>query len=495
MSRITHFKSQPINIQYWDYYILCRLNAEAALTLQRMEFWDGTKDAGNSHAEDINDMQALSGETPTQDVSAWVYKSQDELHWELMGIVGEKRVKDLFKVLEKDLGYIKVRNNPYKGWDRKKQYEFEAGLVQSHINYLGYIVSFFGLPLRRLRPIFYAIEALTRNEIYIEQLSVELVIKKISEFREDPKLPHFLKNDLEKLGELSMKQPLRSFGNFAEWKAQNCGMQSAESPNASRKTADSIPQKRGSNSIEYKTENTKQRRQREDRKNGTSQQSATVSTQQESFHSFDHSSSSSSKKSSSQGTKREKKPEVIFPPEAEQVYQLLADLNITCLKKDEAHRDNCIHLVSKGMTTVEKLESLMQSCWQLSHLKGKALNLKNLINALPGWLQMQQSVATTLPSIGTRVISSYDDDDFVDDTFYEVKVTDKELAEDIRKTVHFYNADDRYEECLEQIVSFKQAAMLSNYKMYEKIVSTCGSVSPDRYGIDTFLEKLQRIVM
>lgn len=282
MSRITHFKSQPVNIQYWDYYILCRLNSEATIALQRMEYWDGTKDAGNSHAEDINDMQALSGETPTQDVSAWIYKSQDELHWELMGVVGEKKVKDLFRVLEEDLGYIKVRNNPYKGWDRKKQYEFEAGLVQSHINYLGYIVSFFGLPLRRLRPIFYAIEALTRSGIYIDQLNVKLVIKKISEFREDPKLPHFLKNDLEKLGNLSTNQPLRSFGNFAEWKAQNCGMQSAESPNASRKTADSIPQKRGSNSIEYKTEKTKQRRQREDKENAASQQRATVSTEQES---------------------------------------------------------------------------------------------------------------------------------------------------------------------------------------------------------------------
>lgn len=169
-----------------------------------------------------------------------------------------------------------------RGIQRPTFDEFEAGLVQSHINYLGYIVSFFGLPLRRLRPIFYAIEALTRSGIYIDQLNVKLVIKKISEFREDPKLPHFLKNDLEKLGNLSTNQPLRSFGNFAEWKAQNCGMQSAESPNASRKTADSIPQKRGSNSIEYKTEKTKQRRQREDKENAAPQQHATVSTGQES---------------------------------------------------------------------------------------------------------------------------------------------------------------------------------------------------------------------
>src|SRR5437868_7872069 len=112
MSRITHFKTQPVNIQYWDYYILCHLNPEATLALQRMEFWDGTKDAGISHAEDINDMQVLSGETSTQDVSPWIYKSQDELHWELMGITGEKKLQKLIDFLIDDLNYLEARNNP-----------------------------------------------------------------------------------------------------------------------------------------------------------------------------------------------------------------------------------------------------------------------------------------------------------------------------------------------------------------------------------------------
>ena len=43
MSRITHCAYFPLNIDYWDYYILCGLNIEAARILQRLELWDGTK--------------------------------------------------------------------------------------------------------------------------------------------------------------------------------------------------------------------------------------------------------------------------------------------------------------------------------------------------------------------------------------------------------------------------------------------------------------------
>jgi hypothetical protein len=43
MSRITHCAYFPLNIDYWDYYILCGPNIEAACILQRLECWDGTK--------------------------------------------------------------------------------------------------------------------------------------------------------------------------------------------------------------------------------------------------------------------------------------------------------------------------------------------------------------------------------------------------------------------------------------------------------------------
>lgn len=137
-----------------------------------------------------------------------------------------------------------------------------------------------------------------------------------------------------------------------------------------------------------------------ERKNGGSHQSSTVSTQQESSHSFNQSQSSLV---SSQQTKPEEKQEVVFSPEAEQVYALATDLNITCLKRNDEHRGNCMHLASKGVTTQEQMKSLMQHCWQKSYLKDKDLNLKNLINELPGWLQLQRRTSAA-PS--TDVVTS-----------------------------------------------------------------------------------------
>lgn len=389
MSRITHFKAQPVNIQYWDYYILCRLNPEATLALQRMEYWDGTKDAGISHAEDINEMQALSGEMPTQDVSPWIYKSQDELHWELMGITGEKKLQKLIDFLVDDLNYLEARNNPYKGWDRKKQYEFKAEYIQEHVNYLGYIVSYFKLPLRRLRPIFYAIEALTREQIYIDRLNVELVIKKLSDFRKDSKLPHFLKNDLEKLGELSLDQPLRSFGNFAEWKAQNCGMESAESRNASRKNADSSPQKRGSNSIEDRTEKTKQRGQKEERKNDASHQKANV-THGHASPSSTPSGKTQSQKSASSSQQEQPKEKVMLNEEEQQVYTLVCHHLFTADPPEvtPTMKGHCAKL-AQHIKNDAQLVSLLDFTRKEQHLDGKTVYFGNLARGLNGWLQTQ----------------------------------------------------------------------------------------------------------
>ncbi len=39
----------------------------------------------------------------------------------------------------------------------------------------------------------------------------------------------------------------------------------------------------------------------------------------------------------------------------------------------------------------------MQHCRQIPFLQGKTLNLKNLVNGLPGWLQLQRK-ATAAPS-------------------------------------------------------------------------------------------------
>jgi hypothetical protein len=253
MSHITHFKKQPVNVQYWDYYILCRLNTDATIALQRMEYWDGTKEDGNVHAENINDALIQQGQEPTQDTGNWVYKSGDELHWELMGVTGERRLPKLLNFLIDEVGYLAERNNPINTWDRKKQYCFQRRLIQQHINYLSYIIDYFDLPMARLTPVFYAIERLTADKCYIDKINAEKVLAMIEKMKGDEKLPHFLKHELVKFSQTFSNPGFIPFRNFAEWKAQICGMHSAKTQNRSRKTADSIPQKRGSNSIEDKT--------------------------------------------------------------------------------------------------------------------------------------------------------------------------------------------------------------------------------------------------
>src|SRR2546421_11363656 len=84
-SRITHERFLPKNIAYWDYFILCRLNTTAALALQRMEYWDGTKADSNIHGEQINEHLVAAGKPATQETSPFVDKSNEEPSWEPIG--------------------------------------------------------------------------------------------------------------------------------------------------------------------------------------------------------------------------------------------------------------------------------------------------------------------------------------------------------------------------------------------------------------------------
>lgn len=113
-----------------------------------------------------------------------------------------------------------------------------------------------------------------------------------------------------------------------------------------------------------------------ERKNAASEQTSTISNQQSSFsHSFTQSSSS----------------EISFSAEEETVYQLAIQKHISALKRNQDHKAYCAKLASKGVTTPEKIESLMQHCWRkLKHKGNVDLYLKNLVTELEGWLQVQE---------------------------------------------------------------------------------------------------------
>lgn len=156
-----------------------------------------------------------------------------------------------------------------------------------------------------------------------------------------------------------------------------------------------------------------------ERKNDVSRQNATVSTQNDVSHSFDHASlnfSSSQETKPTQETKpsgekretKQTKPEVVFSPEAAKVFQLAKELNLVALKGDEKDRDNCTILAEKGFTTLEKLDELMEFCWKerpylvRADGKRKSLCLQNLVTEHPGLLQIQRR-ATAAPSATVAV--------------------------------------------------------------------------------------------
>jgi hypothetical protein len=275
MSRMTHGANQSKTILFWDYYILCRLDAESAMILQRLEYWDGVKNGSNIVAEEINDELIENGKEATQDTEQFVYKSQDELKWELMGLVGTNNLGIKLRILTTELLYVISRNNPLNPTDRKKQYHMAKDYVQIRLDYLTHITTTFQKAGYRMNAVHYAIEDLTKERIYVEDLDITRVVRKLVvlcqqaeiddikaiEDREqqksiprgtkkptpyEPVLPKFLRIQLKKDKPLIENIDLNSESptfNFKEWETLKLkNDQSLKLKNGFPKNKDSIPQ-------------------------------------------------------------------------------------------------------------------------------------------------------------------------------------------------------------------------------------------------------------
>lgn len=205
-----------------------------------------------------------------------------------------------------------------------------------------------------------------------------------------------------------------------------------------------------------------------ERKNDEPQQSAITLAGEDSFsHSLDSSSQSS----------QDTKSEVVLNERQQRIFDF-AKKDIFKAKIPEITekiKSVCDELVDH-IETQEQFDSLV-AVVRKRFPKG-AIHLKNLTNAnvLNEWSQTQ---AQCTPDANETPMS---DNDFA--------VTDDELAEDIKKTVHFYGTDDRFEECLANILDFKRKAGLSNYKVCDMIANASIGVQRE-HGIDVFMEKLQ----
>jgi hypothetical protein len=164
-----------------------------------------------------------------------------------------------------------------------------------------------------------------------------------------------------------------------------------------------------------------------------------------------------------------------FTEDEELVFGLAKQKHISRLKRDERHKEYCALLASEGVATLEQIESLIQFCRQKPHMAvGKELYLKNLVNELDGWLQIQTLITEELSELGDPV------------------VTDEELAEDVMKAIQAYGEEDHLDRHLATVMSFRRMAELSNYKMSEKIFNIRRNISPEKYSIDDFMEKLRQ---
>jgi hypothetical protein len=163
----------------------------------------------------------------------------------------------------------------------------------------------------------------------------------------------------------------------------------------------------------------------------------------------------------------------------------------------------------------------MLHCKQLPFLAGRPLNLKNLVNELPGWLQVQAnsspdeqcSSAYVGDEINERnkakrrariqekqlaqtgvARSSYDDDDYVDDTFYGSKVSDAEMAEKIAYFSAHFGDEANVEENQRKAVQLQRELGISREKLYDCLFGA--QVMADKKGktMGIFFEQLRLIV-
>jgi hypothetical protein len=173
-------------------------------------------------------------------------------------------------------------------------------------------------------------------------------------------------------------------------------------------------------------------RDKEERKNDAPHQTPNVTTQESSsIHSSTQSSFS----------------EIELTEDERMVYELVKKKHISRLKKDEKHKDYCAQLIREGVTTLERIESLIQFCRQKTHLAvGKELYLKNLVNELDGWLQIQSQLPPAPEELPP--------------------VTDAEIAEKVTGFCRIYK-DDSVEEHIQKVIQIQQQIGMNNNDMHD----------------------------
>jgi hypothetical protein len=180
-----------------------------------------------------------------------------------------------------------------------------------------------------------------------------------------------------------------------------------------------------------------------ERKNGTPSKTSKGTSKPEATHSSIHASSSHSQSFSSQETKPE---EVTLSEDEQRIYDYGCQ---TIFKAKPPLRtaklqSECAE-IAKHVKTVEQFTSLVQFVRALPYIQGQ-VHLKNLVNELNGWLQIQSQLPPAPEELPP--------------------VTDDEIAEKVSGFCRIYK-DDNVEEHIQKVIQIQQQVGMDNNEMYD----------------------------
>jgi hypothetical protein len=131
---IAHPSNEPLVMLRTSYLKICDGHHAAAMLLNDFEYWHDVR----LRAIENEKRHAAADPDYQPNLEEWIYKSYEDLANDLIGLYGEKKIREALTTLV-ERGYIEVRQNPKNPYDRTKQFRFLRDTVQTALDGLGSI--------------------------------------------------------------------------------------------------------------------------------------------------------------------------------------------------------------------------------------------------------------------------------------------------------------------------------------------------------------------